>query len=119
MRRTFIELRFFSARANSLGLGDEQLRELQADIVLEGGAVIPGTGGLRKIRWAGKHGGKRGGYRVIFADYPAWGIAVLITVFAKNVKENLSAAETRHLKILKAALDQELEEQYGPKKRVL
>jgi hypothetical protein len=30
------------------------------------GAVIPGTGGVRKLRWAAKGKGRRGGARIIY-----------------------------------------------------
>ncbi len=72
----------------------------------EAGDVIPGTGGLRKLRWAAKGRGKRGGSRVIYyfhnADVPLF----LMAIFAKNVQTDLStrqrAALTRQLRALKS-----------------
>lgn len=59
------------------------------------GAVIPGTGGLRKVRWAMPGKGKRGGARVIYyhheADYPL----ILLAGYAKNEKADLTAAEKK------------------------
>ena len=55
-------------KAIKSAFADEEYRMLQTVLLLrpEQGPVIPGTGGLRKIRWAGKGHGKRGGYRVIY-----------------------------------------------------
>ena len=52
-------------KAVKLAFEDDYYRMLQTALLLrpEQGLVIPGTGGLRKIRWAGKGHGKRGGYR--------------------------------------------------------
>jgi hypothetical protein len=57
------------------------------------GVVIPGSGGIRKLR-VGMHGrGKRGGARIIYFfggdDVPVF----LLAVFAKNEKVDLTAAE--------------------------
>ncbi|MBM4018889.1 MAG: hypothetical protein FJ288_11255 [Planctomycetes bacterium] len=116
MKRTFVELPAFSALIRSGRMADEQLRQLQADIIAGRGVLIPGTGGLRKIRCVAVHGGKRGGWRVVFADYPAFHVTLLVTAFAKNVQDNLSAAEVRDLRNLKALVDSEMEARYGPKK---
>jgi len=68
------------------------------------GVVIPGTGGVRKVRIAASGRGKSGGARVIYLfggdDIPTF----LLAVFAKNEKENLSQAERNRLKITTAAL---------------
>ena len=49
-------------------LPDDSYRELQAVLALrpETGAVIPGGGGLRKVRWSVPGQGKRGGLRIIY-----------------------------------------------------
>lgn len=61
------------------------------------GEEIKGTGGCRKLRFAGRGKGKRGGYRTITfysgTDLPVF----LITVFAKGDKVNLSRAERNAL----------------------
>ncbi len=61
-------------------------------------AVIEGTGGLRKTRLKSSSKGKRGGFRVCYCDVPEKGRIYLITMFAKNEKENLSAADKKMLK---------------------
>ena len=61
------------------------------------GAVIPGTGGVRKLRVAASGRGKRGGARVIYLfggeDVPLF----LLAAFAKNEKSDLSKAERNGL----------------------
>jgi hypothetical protein len=62
------------------------------------GADIPGTGGARKIRFAGRGKGKSGGYRVISfyagPDVPVF----LLNVFAKGDKIDLTGAERNELR---------------------
>jgi hypothetical protein len=61
------------------------------------GVVIPGAGGIRKLRVAASGRGKRGGARIIFLfggdDVPVF----LLAVFAKNEKSDLSQAESNRL----------------------
>jgi hypothetical protein len=55
----------------------------------EAGKVIPGSGGCRKVRWAVDGRGKRGGVRVIYFNRLADGKVWLITMYAKNVREDV------------------------------
>jgi len=68
------------------------------------GDVIPGAGGVRKLRWGLEGRGKRGGARVIFffhdMDMPLY----LMTAYAKNERENVSQAEINTLQKLARAL---------------
>lgn len=57
----------------------------------EAGAVIPGSGGCRKIRWARAGAGKRGGIRVIYTARLARGALVLLVIYAKSARENIPA----------------------------
>lgn len=50
----------------------------------ESGDLIPGSGGLRKVRWAAKGKGKRGGIRIIYYYKSRDGAIWLLTVYAKN-----------------------------------
>jgi len=57
----------------------------------DAGPVVPGSGGVRKLCWGLRGRGKRGGIRVIYywktADDEIW----LLTLYAKNVQENIPA----------------------------
>lgn len=57
----------------------------------EAGAVIPGSGGCRKIRWARAGMGKRGGVRVIYFTRLANGEIWLLVMYAKNVRGSIPA----------------------------
>ena len=63
------------------------------------GDVIKGSGGVRKVRWAGSGHGKRGGARVIFysaeVDY-----VYLMTIYAKNQQVDVSAKDLKAIKEL-------------------
>ena len=61
------------------------------------GDAIPGTGGLRKVRWGAGGRGKRGGARVIYYWQDAAGKIWLCRIYAKNEAENLPAAEVRKI----------------------
>ncbi|MBV1914404.1 MAG: type II toxin-antitoxin system RelE/ParE family toxin [Pseudomonadales bacterium] len=64
----------------------------------DAGDVVPGSGGIRKIRWAAKGQGKRGGVRVIYFATPSRGLLWLLTIYAKSNKENIPAHILRALK---------------------
>jgi hypothetical protein len=53
------------------------------------GDVIPGAGGLRKVRWSRRGMGKRGGARVVYYTRLASGELVLLLVYAKAKFDNL------------------------------
>jgi hypothetical protein len=61
------------------------------------GDVIPGTGGLRKVRIPLQGRGKRGGGRVVYWYYNAGYPAILMWAFAKNEASDLSAAQMKSL----------------------
>ena len=68
----------------------------------DAGDVIPGTGGVRKVRFAGKGRGKSGGYRAItFFTGPGLPV-LLITVYAKGDRASLTKAERNELAALTA-----------------
>lgn len=63
----------------------------------ECGDVMPGTGGVRKLRWAREGGGKSGGYRVIFYYYNASIPLFALALYAKNEKINLTKAQCNEI----------------------
>jgi hypothetical protein len=94
-----VETRVFTARIIEL-LSDDEYRELQRDLVERPtiGRVIPGTGGLRKLRWASSGRGKRGGARVIYFWHPASSTLLMLFVYPKNERENLTPAQCQALR---------------------
>lgn len=96
---SFIETRLFTRLVNDY-LSDEEYRELQATLLNnpEAGAVIPGSGGVRKMRWAPSHRGKRGGLRIIYYLRSAQGVIWLLTLYAKNVADEIPAHVLRKIK---------------------
>lgn len=95
----YIESPLFSKLVN-LYLEDGEYAAFQWDLALhpEKGDVIPGSGGLRKVRWAGKGRGKRGGVRVIYyyknREEQIW----LLTIYAKNEDENIPVSLLKRIK---------------------
>jgi hypothetical protein len=64
----------------------------------DAGAVIRGSGGVRKIRWAREGSGKSGGVRIVYLTRTQVGEVFLLTLYAKSKSENISLAtlkETR------------------------
>jgi hypothetical protein len=59
--------------------------------------VIPGTGGLRKLRFApAKWGtGKSGAARVCYVYFEEYGIVLLVYVYDKRQQDNLSDTEKK------------------------
>lgn len=57
----------------------------------EAGDVVPGSGGVRKIRWARKGAGKRGGVRVIYFNRLVDGEIWLLLIYAKSARDNIPA----------------------------
>lgn len=68
------------------------------------GVVVPGTGGVRKLRVAASGRGKRGGARVIYLFGGESVPVFLLAAFAKNEKSDLSQAERNDLARLTAGL---------------
>lgn len=68
------------------------------------GDVMQGTGGIRKLRWSIQGRGKSGGVRVIYYFHGETMPLLLLTVFGKGEKANLSKAERNNLAKLTAIL---------------
>ena len=66
--------------------------------------MIPGAGGARKLRWAAKGKGKRGGARIIYVYVVMAASVYLIRCYAKNVKTDLTADEKKELRQIAANL---------------
>jgi hypothetical protein len=76
--------------------------------------VLPGTGGLRKIRYAPfKSGrGKSGGSRVCYVHFEEYAIVPLVLAYPKNEKDDLSNAEKKAIKKLIEEIEQEFAKGY-------
>jgi mRNA-degrading endonuclease RelE of RelBE toxin-antitoxin system len=80
-------------------LSDDEYLGLQSFLLKypEAGKIVPGSGGIRKIRWAMAGKGKSGGLRVIYyfkrQDDEIW----LLTIFSKNEIENIPAHVLRKI----------------------
>jgi hypothetical protein len=66
--------------------------------------VIPGSDGVRKLRWAAKGKGKRGGARIVYLYVAVAARIYLIRCYAKNVKTDLTADEKKRLRQIAAHL---------------
>jgi hypothetical protein len=104
MDLTFIQLAAFAKEWKRFRLMDEDLQALEMQLMEnpEAGAVMSGTGGLRKVRFAppSRHSGKSGAYRVGYAYFRIADSVLLVTIFAKNDKGNLTAAEKAAIKVI-------------------
>jgi hypothetical protein len=99
MTRTFVDLPIFRSRWKDMGL-DDDLKRLQEELLADPktGAVMIGTGGVRKMRFAFEHTGKSGSVRIIYVDFAVYEKIFLITAYPKSEKDNLSMSERNEIK---------------------
>jgi hypothetical protein len=83
-------------------MDDDEYSKLQLALVHrpDWGNVIPGGGGIRKLRWAGSGRGKRGGLRVIYYWQTAGDEIWMLLAYPKNERDDLSRDELILLKRL-------------------
>jgi hypothetical protein len=95
----FIETPVFRSRAAKL-LDEDALAALQTLLMLrpEAGDIIPGSGGVRKVRVPAKGKGTRGGGRVIYYWTQADGQIFLLFAYAKNERTDLTARAAKLLR---------------------
>ena len=94
----FVETHVFTKLVCEV-LDDDDYGALQITLLLrpEQGSLIPGSGGLRKIRWGGKGTGKRGGLRVIYYWDKPTSTCYMLFLYRKNQQGDLTAAQVRVL----------------------
>ncbi|GHU80744.1 hypothetical protein FACS1894191_6690 [Clostridia bacterium] len=109
MNREFIELSLFRSCWDTLGLGEDELRDLELRLLTnpDAGDMIPGCGGARKLRISMPGRGRSGGARVIYVDFLARGWMYLLFAYPKNVQENLTSEQK---KVIRAKIKTLLEE---------
>ncbi len=92
--QTVAETRHYLSRAEKL-LTPKECEKIVMTLAVNplAGALIEGTGGLRKMRFARDGRGKSGGVRVVCYYHSADMPTVLLEVFGKNEKDNLTKAE--------------------------
>jgi mRNA-degrading endonuclease RelE of RelBE toxin-antitoxin system len=97
----FIEFGTFSSKLGTY-MDEEEYRRLQNFLLANpvAGVVIPGTGGVRKLRWAGSGRGKRGGLRVIYYVSAGQSAFLMIFIYAKSEQEDLRQEQKRALRML-------------------
>jgi mRNA-degrading endonuclease RelE of RelBE toxin-antitoxin system len=95
----FVETPIFNRRVQQY-LDDDAYAALQAYLIgrPDAGSIIKGSGGIRKLRWAGSGRGKRGGLRVIYYWWVAKDRISMLLVYPKNEQDDLTADQLRQLK---------------------
>lgn len=102
MKRSFVETTLYSKTMDTLPDRDVVKASVEK-ILLENpsvGELVPGTGGLRKIRLASQTKGKRGAYRVVYYDHSKEGEVYLIFIYSKSSQEDLTPEGKKVIKKL-------------------
>lgn len=96
---SFVETKLFTRLVQEY-LSDDEYSRLQQALIEdpEVGSVIPGSGGVRKMRWGVAGRGKRGGLRVIYYLRTQHGQIWMLTLYPKNVAENIPAHVLKQIK---------------------
>lgn len=96
-----IETSVFSRRVDEL-LDAASYRMLQLYLAARPGvgSVVPGLGGIRKLRWSLPGSGKRGGVRVMYYWHVARNRLFLLMVYRKNERTDLTPRQAAALRTL-------------------
>ena len=102
---TFVETPVFTRRMTAI-LKYESYRQLQLHLAAypEAGALIPGGGGLRKLRWSKPGMGKRGGTRIIYYYRGADERFYMLLIYEKSRADNITPDE---LKVFRKLVEEE------------
>ena len=95
---TVVETDEFLSATRKL-MDDEERAELVEYLAFNPtvGDIIPGSGGVRKIRWGLEGRGKRGGARVIYFYHDMEMPLLLLKAYAKNKQDDMSQIELKKL----------------------
>ena len=116
---TVIETPAYLASAKDEGLGDDERARIVTFLSQnpDAGDLMAGTGGARKVRFAGRGKGKSGGYRVV-TFYAAEDIPVfLLDIYGKDTQANLPKAERNEWRKILTALPQAWRDQVARRAR--
>ena len=102
---TVLQLPKFKAEATEL-IGADGIEAIAVYLIVhpDAGDVIPGAGGARKLRWAARGKGKRGGARIVYVYVVVAARIYLVRCYAKSVKTDLTADEKKELRQIAAHL---------------
>lgn len=97
----FVEASHFSKQLPRY-LADDEYRLLQKFLAEhpDAGAIIRGSGGVRKVRWASRGKGKSGGVRIIYYWLVVQERIHLLLIYGKGDKDNLTAQDLRRVRTL-------------------
>ena len=107
----FVELKEFSQAWERFSLTDDDLYALQVIIMHDPlrAPVIPGTGGLRKLRFSppASHQGKRGAFRICYAYFAQVSIVLLALIYGKSERDDLTDKEKKAIRGALSAIKKE------------
>lgn len=105
----FTRLAMFEQMAARIPFTDPDQQLLEATLISDplAGDLVPGAGGVRKVRAAAKGKGKQGGARVIYFYVAPRSQVYLIAVYAKDRASDLTPAGKQRLKALAKILVEE------------
>jgi len=96
---TFVETKLFTRLVQEC-LSDDEYAAVQRELIADpdAGAVIRGSGGIRKLRVAAPGRGKRGGYRLIYFVRHPKHLIWMLTIYPKNVAESIPTHVLRKIR---------------------
>lgn len=95
----FLETSIFTKRITDLiSDSDYHLLQLELSVRPDSGDIIKGSGGIRKLRWAGSGRGKRGGIRVIYYFVSQDNQVFMLYAYPKSKSDDLSEQQIKQLK---------------------
>lgn len=120
MRRIFVTTNHFWYLWRKLGLGDDDIRHLEDELIKnpQAGNVIKDTGGLRKLRWGYGGMGKRGGLRILYVDVPEYDKLFFISLLKKGEKADLSMSEKKDVSIIIKEIKEDLKKKNNEKAKI-
>lgn len=109
--QTVLEFDAFSKQASKL-FTEEERNALVVALAYNplAGDEIPGTGGIRKLRFGAKQKGKRGGARVIYYVFDEDNPLFLLACYGKNEKADLTEDQKQTFRAFTTAIKQAAKE---------